>query len=148
MSTAPGWVTSTVLAKVPPPEGGTPYLDPGVIPLLAEVADGILLPRAHGFGAAQTADQSSLFGGFVRDTCLLSAPVEDEACLAHLAAVVALAVARATGTPRGPVHLNAPFREPLAPPGGHPGPIVDPPIPAIGASCVAPDVTAVAAAGG
>src|SRR5207245_2639284 len=35
--------------------------------------------------------------------------------LRHLRAVAAAAAARALGTPRGPVHLNAPFREPLMP---------------------------------
>ena len=69
----------------------------------------------HGFGAPQTIDQQALFGrhaGFFAD---LGAPDPTDAALLQLRAVVARAVAAARGRRPGPVHLNAPFREPLAP---------------------------------
>jgi hypothetical protein len=42
----------SVFAGAPPPEGGTPNLNPGVIPLLAVVADRIFSPHALGFRTA------------------------------------------------------------------------------------------------
>ena len=41
-----------VFACVPPPEGGTPNLNPRIIPLLAVVADRIFSPHALGFRTA------------------------------------------------------------------------------------------------
>jgi 2-succinyl-5-enolpyruvyl-6-hydroxy-3-cyclohexene-1-carboxylate synthase len=70
----------------------------------------------HGFGAAQTAPQEHLYSDFVRRFEGLSAPLASDAAFLHLRSVVARAVAEAQGPNRGPVHLNAPFREPLAPP--------------------------------
>ncbi|HEX4383511.1 MAG TPA: 2-succinyl-5-enolpyruvyl-6-hydroxy-3-cyclohexene-1-carboxylic-acid synthase [Myxococcales bacterium] len=75
------------------------------VPLIAITAD--RPPELHGFGAPQTFDQQRLFGahaGFLE----LGAP--DPALIPHLRATVAQA-ARTTR----PLHLNAPFREPLAP---------------------------------
>jgi 2-succinyl-5-enolpyruvyl-6-hydroxy-3-cyclohexene-1-carboxylate synthase len=79
----------------------------GGVPLVAITAD--RPPELHGFGAPQTFDQQRLFGAHA-EFVELGAP--DAALLAHLRATVARA-ARATG----PLHLNAPFREPLAPVG-------------------------------
>lgn len=67
----------------------------------------------HGFGAPQTIDQEELFGRYVRRFDAL--PLPDAAATAHLEAVVQRAVHAALHAPRGPVHLNVPFREPLAP---------------------------------
>ncbi|MFO0599366.1 MAG: 2-succinyl-5-enolpyruvyl-6-hydroxy-3-cyclohexene-1-carboxylic-acid synthase [Myxococcaceae bacterium] len=78
----------------------------------------------QGFGAPQTTDQVGLFGKHVRVAEALAVP--DEAGLAHLAAVTSRAVAIARQQ-RGPVHLNVPFREPLAPLNGVAGPVIDPP---------------------
>jgi 2-succinyl-5-enolpyruvyl-6-hydroxy-3-cyclohexene-1-carboxylate synthase len=80
-----------------------------------------------GFGAPQAIDQRALFGDWVRSTDLLPAP--EEATFEHLVAVVSRAVSRATGSPRGAVHLNVPFREPLVSPEGTPGPVVNPTVP-------------------
>jgi 2-succinyl-5-enolpyruvyl-6-hydroxy-3-cyclohexene-1-carboxylate synthase len=78
----------------------------------------------HGFGAPQTVDQSTLFSRFTRTTEMLSAPLDSPEALTHLTAVVARAVSLSIGASRGPVHLNVPFREPLAPTDGSPGEVV------------------------
>ena len=72
-------------------------------------------PELHGWGAPQTIDQQRLFGGHVR--FFADAGLPEGATLAHLRATVARACDEARA---GPVHLNAPFREPLAP---IPGPL-------------------------
>jgi 2-succinyl-5-enolpyruvyl-6-hydroxy-3-cyclohexene-1-carboxylate synthase len=74
------------------------------VPLVAITAD--RPPELHGFGAPQTLDQARLFGGHAR---FVELGVPDAALFSHLRAAVAGAV------PDGPLHLNAPFREPLAP---------------------------------
>jgi len=77
----------------------------GAIPLIAITAD--RPPELHGFGAPQTFDQQRLFGNHAR---FLELGAPDPALVPHLRATIAQA-ARASG----PLHLNAPFREPLAP---------------------------------
>ena len=75
------------------------------VPLVAVTAD--RPPELHGFGAPQQLDEHRLFGahaGFAD----LGTP--DPLRVPHLRATVA----RALQQP-GPAHLNAPFREPLAP---------------------------------
>jgi 2-succinyl-5-enolpyruvyl-6-hydroxy-3-cyclohexene-1-carboxylate synthase len=76
------------------------------VPLIALTAD--RPPELHGFGAPQTLDQQRLFGGHVRFFADLGVP--EPLALPHLRATVARALQQA-----GPAHLNAPFREPLAP---------------------------------
>ena len=84
------------------------------VPLIALTAD--RPHELHGWGAPQTIDQQRLFGEHVRFFADLGLP--EHATLPHLRATAARAFARATQAPRGPVHLNAPFREPLAPQAG------------------------------
>jgi 2-succinyl-5-enolpyruvyl-6-hydroxy-3-cyclohexene-1-carboxylate synthase len=75
------------------------------VPLIAITAD--RPPELHGFGAPQTLDQARLFGAHAR---FVEAGTPDPALLKHLRATVAQAAHEA-----GPLHINAPFREPLAP---------------------------------
>lgn len=83
------------------------------VPLLVVTAD---RPAALvGFGANQTTDQVSLFGGFVA----WAARVSDRAPEASWHAQAARAALLAAGAP-GPVHLNVELSEPLV--GGAPGP--------------------------
>ncbi len=83
------------------------------VPLIAITAD--RPHELHGWGSLQTIPQRNLYGQFPRWTVDLGLPEASPAALAHLRASAARAVATAVRSPRGPVHLNAPFREPLAP---------------------------------
>jgi 2-succinyl-5-enolpyruvyl-6-hydroxy-3-cyclohexene-1-carboxylate synthase len=112
------------------------------VPLVALTAD--RPPRLRGLGAAQTIDQVRLFGP---TTSFVELPVPDPAALAAVGSRVALALAEALTGRRGPVHLNVPFDEPLAPsrdaladwkPGGRSAPRVWP-------GRTAPDAEAIAA---
>jgi 2-succinyl-5-enolpyruvyl-6-hydroxy-3-cyclohexene-1-carboxylate synthase len=69
----------------------------------------------HGFGAPQPIDQAGLYGRHVREAVQLGLPEASADLFRHLRASVARAAAAACRMPRGPVHLNCPFREPLAP---------------------------------
>jgi 2-succinyl-5-enolpyruvyl-6-hydroxy-3-cyclohexene-1-carboxylate synthase len=80
------------------------------VPLVVVSAD---RPRElHGCGAPQTVEQMGLFAGQLRLAAELPTP-DERLDPAWLAAVAARALAQAAGSPPGPVHLNAPFREPL-----------------------------------
>jgi 2-succinyl-5-enolpyruvyl-6-hydroxy-3-cyclohexene-1-carboxylate synthase len=68
-------------------------------------------------GAPQTIDQVGLFGSHVKWTAELPLPDGSAEALAHLRSIAGRAVATAVEGPTGPVHLNAPFREPLVPDG-------------------------------
>ncbi len=89
----------------------------GAVPLVLLTADRPW--ELHGFGAPQTIDQEGLFGRFVRASHALPAPEATDTAFLHLRALVA----RALGEGQGPLHLNVPFREPLAPTGGPPPPL-------------------------
>jgi len=69
----------------------------------------------HGFGAAQTMPQGGMFGRFARMSENFPVPEASSGAFRHLRAVVARAVAASLSRPGGPVHLDVPFREPLAP---------------------------------
>src|SRR6267143_5405171 len=75
------------------------------VPVIAITAD--RPPELHGWGAPQQLDQHRLFGAHAW-FAELGPP--DPAGVPHLRATVARALQHG-----GPVHLNAPFREPLAP---------------------------------
>ncbi|MEO5917970.1 MAG: 2-succinyl-5-enolpyruvyl-6-hydroxy-3-cyclohexene-1-carboxylic-acid synthase [Candidatus Limnocylindrales bacterium] len=68
-------------------------------------------------GAPQAIDQVGLYGSFVRWSTDLPLPDMAPETLAHFRSVAGRAVAVALAGPPGPVHVNAPFREPLIPAG-------------------------------
>ena len=75
------------------------------VPLIAITAD--RPPELHGWGAPQQLDQHRLFGAHA---WFAELGLPDPLTLPHLRATVARALGQ-----DGPVHLNAPFREPLTP---------------------------------
>ena len=86
------------------------------VPLVVLTADRPL--ELQGWGAPQTVPQAGFFGAFTRSFADLGTPEADEAVLRHLRATVARAVLTASRAPRGTVHLNVPFRDPLYPTAG------------------------------
>jgi 2-succinyl-5-enolpyruvyl-6-hydroxy-3-cyclohexene-1-carboxylate synthase len=88
--------------------------DESELPLVALSAD--RPPELRGIGAGQTIDQVKLYGASVRWFCEVGTHEADDEGLLHYRSVACRALARASGEPRpGPVHLNLPWREPLAP---------------------------------
>lgn len=85
----------------------------GRVPLVILTAD--RPPELRAWGAAQTMEQRSLFAGFTRWFEEAPCPSERESELAYATALGRRAVCEATRAAPGPVHLNLPFREPLAP---------------------------------
>src|SRR3954462_10641100 len=101
--------------------------DESGIPLLVLSAD--RPPELRGIGAGQTIDQIKTFGSSVRWVCEVGTHEADDGGLLRYRSVPCRALAKARGEVRpGPVHLNLPWREPLAPgagegAGGAPGPL-------------------------
>jgi 2-succinyl-5-enolpyruvyl-6-hydroxy-3-cyclohexene-1-carboxylate synthase len=88
--------------------------DESAIPLIALSAD--RPPELRGIGAGQTIDQIKLYGDTVRWFCEVGTHEADDEGLLHYRSVACRALAASRGEPRpGPVHLNLPWREPLAP---------------------------------
>jgi 2-succinyl-5-enolpyruvyl-6-hydroxy-3-cyclohexene-1-carboxylate synthase len=84
------------------------------IPLVVLSAD--RPPELRGIGAGQVIDQIKTFGEAARWFCEVGTHDADDTGLLHLRSVACRALARARGEIRpGPVHLNFPLREPLAP---------------------------------
>jgi 2-succinyl-5-enolpyruvyl-6-hydroxy-3-cyclohexene-1-carboxylate synthase len=88
--------------------------DEASVPLIVLTAD--RPPELRGIGAGQTIDQLKLYGDAVRWFSEVGTHEADDAGLLHFRSVACRAFAAASGDPRpGPVHLNVPWREPLAP---------------------------------
>ncbi len=83
------------------------------VPLVVLTADRPV--EVRGWGAAQTIDQTAIYGSHVRLFAELPVPDGDPLLHRQARAMAARAVATALASPVGPVHLNAPFREPLLP---------------------------------
>ncbi|HLP08008.1 MAG TPA: 2-succinyl-5-enolpyruvyl-6-hydroxy-3-cyclohexene-1-carboxylic-acid synthase, partial [Opitutaceae bacterium] len=83
------------------------------VPLLVFTAD--RPPELRDCASGQTIDQQKLFGGYVGFYHELAVPEPRLELLRYLRQTIARACARATGPGSGPVHLNAPFRDPLPP---------------------------------
>jgi 2-succinyl-5-enolpyruvyl-6-hydroxy-3-cyclohexene-1-carboxylate synthase len=88
--------------------------DESALPLIVLSAD--RPPELRGIGAGQTIDQIKVFGSSVRWFCEVGTHDADDEGLLHYRSVACRALAAARGETRpGPVHLNLPWREPLAP---------------------------------
>ena len=88
--------------------------DEAGVPMIVLTAD--RPPELRDIGAGQTIDQLKLYGDAVRWFCEVGTHEADDDGLLHFRAVACRAHAAAIGDPRpGPVHLNVPWREPLAP---------------------------------
>lgn len=83
------------------------------VPLIVITAD--RPPEMRECASGQTIDQQKLFGAYVNWYHEFAVPEALVERLRYLRQTVAHACARATGAMRGPVHLNAPFRDPLPP---------------------------------
>jgi 2-succinyl-5-enolpyruvyl-6-hydroxy-3-cyclohexene-1-carboxylate synthase len=87
--------------------------DEARVPLLCLTAD--RPAELRGSGANQTVDQEKLYGSATRLYADLPEPTAESRTLRAVRTTVARALAAATGTPAGPVHLNCPFAKPLEP---------------------------------
>ena len=83
------------------------------VPLLVITAD--RPPEMRACASGQTIDQQKMFGDHVKFFHEFAVPEASEPRLRYLRQAVLHAVGRALGPTAGPVHLNAPFRDPLPP---------------------------------
>ena len=84
------------------------------VPLIAVTAD--RPPQLRGVGANQTIRQSTVFGDSVHLAIDMATAVEEIGAVRYWRSTVARVVAASTDAARpGPVHLNAPFADPLVP---------------------------------
>ena len=86
------------------------------VPLLLLTAD--RPPEIRACHSGQTIDQQKIFGDYVRWQHEVAVPEASLPLLRYLRQTGVQAWRAALGVPAGPVHLNLPFRDPLAPPLG------------------------------
>jgi len=86
------------------------------VPLLVFTAD--RPPELRDIGAAQTIDQNRLYGAHAKWFVEVALPDASPAMVRYARTLAHRAVAVASATPAGVVHLNFPFREPLVPAAG------------------------------
>lgn len=84
------------------------------VPLVVVTAD--RPQELRGVGANQTVDQLKLYGSHVKGFVEMPVPVDTATLRQHARAMAVRMTVCATTPPRGPVHVNWPFREPLIPP--------------------------------
>jgi 2-succinyl-5-enolpyruvyl-6-hydroxy-3-cyclohexene-1-carboxylate synthase len=85
------------------------------VPLLVLTAD--RPPELRDSGSNQTIDQVKLFGNYVRWSVEAPIPEKEplDSTIQAMRSLAARVIAKATGLPPGPVHVNLPFRKPLEP---------------------------------
>jgi 2-succinyl-5-enolpyruvyl-6-hydroxy-3-cyclohexene-1-carboxylate synthase len=83
------------------------------VPLIVITAD--RPPEMRACASGQTIDQQKLFGAHVNFYHELAVPVASREMLAYLRQTIVHAGMRSLRPQRGPVQLNAPFRDPLVP---------------------------------
>ncbi|MDX2188138.1 MAG: 2-succinyl-5-enolpyruvyl-6-hydroxy-3-cyclohexene-1-carboxylic-acid synthase [Opitutaceae bacterium] len=83
------------------------------LPLVVVTAD--RPPEMRGCTSGQTIDQLKLYGTYVQHAVELAVPEANAQQIAYLRQTVAFAALRSAEPVSGPVHLNAPFRDPLPP---------------------------------
>src|SRR5205814_6217576 len=84
-----------------------------IVPLVVMTAD--RPPELRDVGAGQAIDQLKLYGDFVKWFAEVGSHEPSRETAIHYRALACRAVATAAGGRPGPVHLNFPLREPLAP---------------------------------
>ena len=82
-------------------------------------------PELRDWGAGQTIEQSGLYGRYVRWASETPVPAEGDDALRHAGQLAGRAYEEAMSRPAGAVHLNWPLREPLPPPAGELGEIIE-----------------------
>ena len=85
----------------------------GRVPLVVITAD--RPPELRDVGAPQTIDQNQLYGPHVKWFVEMALPEATPPLLRYARTLACRLVATAAAAPAGPVHLNAPLREPLVP---------------------------------
>lgn len=83
------------------------------VPLIVLTAD--RPPELRRCAAGQAIDQTRMYGVFAKDYFELPLPEASAGCLRQLRQVLMQAVRLSKLPERGPVHINCPLREPLAP---------------------------------
>ena len=91
-------------------------------PLLVLTAD--RPPELRDCSSGQTIDQLKLYGDYARAFTEVALPEATPGMLAYLRQTLVHAVHRSLEVDPGPVHLNFPFRDPLAPTGAEAAPVV------------------------